>query len=87
MSYCIATVNIRKIVKVVSSVLCLVEKKTQVLFLLHFVSKICLWFPGNLIADGMVYQNLRHPDDTHWNDVAIALLNGGSIRASLDRGK
>ena len=74
MSYCIATVNIRKIVKVV-------------LFLLHFVSKICLWFPGNLIADGMVHQNLRHSDDTHWNDVAIAILNGGSIRASLDRGK
>ena len=46
-----------------------------------------LWFPGNLIADSMINQNLRHPDDLQWNDVSIAIVNGGGIRASIDRGE
>ena len=86
MSYCIATVNIRKIIK---------SGRFSFVFGRHenaglVLGAFCvgnLWFSGNLIADGMVHQNLRHPDDTHWNDVAIAILNGGAIRASLDRGK
>ncbi|XP_076445774.1 snake venom 5'-nucleotidase-like [Babylonia areolata] len=41
---------------------------------------------GNLIADGMVMQNLRHSDSTAWNHVAIALQNSGGIRASISKG-
>ncbi|XP_046575024.1 snake venom 5'-nucleotidase-like [Haliotis rubra] len=41
---------------------------------------------GNLIADGMVHQNLKHSDSMEWNHVAIAFMNGGGIRASIQRG-
>ncbi|XP_071505522.1 snake venom 5'-nucleotidase-like [Diadema antillarum] len=41
---------------------------------------------GNLIADGMVSQNNKNPDELRWNDVGIALMNGGSIRASINKG-
>ncbi|XP_002741914.1 snake venom 5'-nucleotidase-like [Saccoglossus kowalevskii] len=39
---------------------------------------------GNLIADAMVHQNIKHPDETRWNHVSIALMNGGGIRDSVD---
>nr|XP_054753897.1 snake venom 5'-nucleotidase-like [Lytechinus pictus] len=41
---------------------------------------------GNLIADAMVSQNNKNPDELRWNDVGIALMNGGSIRASISQG-
>ncbi|XP_067675672.1 snake venom 5'-nucleotidase-like [Haliotis asinina] len=41
---------------------------------------------GNLIADGMVHQNLKHSDSMEWNHVAIAFMNGGGIRASIQKG-
>ncbi|XP_074657976.1 5'-nucleotidase-like [Tubulanus polymorphus] len=41
---------------------------------------------GNLISDGLVMQNLRHPDGSQWTNVSIALVNSGSIRNSLTEG-
>lgn len=41
---------------------------------------------GNLIADAMVVQNVRHSDSMEWNHVAIALVNSGGIRAPLTKG-
>ncbi|XP_071112388.1 snake venom 5'-nucleotidase-like [Haliotis cracherodii] len=41
---------------------------------------------GNMIADGMVHQNLKHSDSLEWNHVAIAFMNGGGIRTSIERG-
>ncbi|XP_033739374.1 snake venom 5'-nucleotidase-like [Pecten maximus] len=41
---------------------------------------------GNMIADGMVYQNLRHADSLATSRIFIALVNSGSIRASFDPG-
>ncbi|XP_046574533.1 snake venom 5'-nucleotidase-like [Haliotis rubra] len=41
---------------------------------------------GNLIADAMVHQNLKHSDSLYWNHVAIAFMNGGGIRASIRKG-
>ncbi|XP_071112386.1 snake venom 5'-nucleotidase-like [Haliotis cracherodii] len=41
---------------------------------------------GNLIADGMVHQNLKRSDSLEWNHVAIAFMNAGGIRASVERG-
>ncbi|XP_067674620.1 snake venom 5'-nucleotidase-like [Haliotis asinina] len=41
---------------------------------------------GNLIADAMIHQNLKHSDSLEWNHVAIAFINGGGIRASLQKG-
>ncbi|XP_078001428.1 snake venom 5'-nucleotidase-like [Glandiceps talaboti] len=38
---------------------------------------------GNLIADAMVHQNIKHPDGVKWNDVSIAIMNSGGIRTSL----
>lgn len=42
---------------------------------------------GNLVSDGMVSQNNKNPDELRWNDVGIALMNAGSIRASISQGK
>ncbi|KAK7108614.1 hypothetical protein V1264_016316 [Littorina saxatilis] len=42
---------------------------------------------GNVVADSMVFQNLRHPDELHWNDVSIALANGGAVRSSIGKGE
>lgn len=42
---------------------------------------------GNAIADGFVYQNLKDADDINGTRVFISLVNAGSIRASIDRGK
>lgn len=41
---------------------------------------------GNVFADAYVYRNLRFPDQQQWNDVAIAVVNGGSVRASIQKG-
>lgn len=42
---------------------------------------------GNAIADGFVYQNLKDADDINGTRIFISLVNAGSIRASIDRGK
>ncbi|EDV20502.1 5'-nucleotidase [Trichoplax sp. H2] len=39
---------------------------------------------GNLFTDAMVHQYLRNPSSTAWNDVGIALCNGGGIRNPID---
>lgn len=41
---------------------------------------------GNLITDAMVWKYLTSFDDSQWNDVSIAVFNGGGIRASIERG-
>lgn len=41
---------------------------------------------GNMIADGMVYQNLKHADSLAASKIFIALLNSGSIRSSFNPG-
>ncbi|XP_066280832.1 snake venom 5'-nucleotidase-like [Branchiostoma lanceolatum] len=41
---------------------------------------------GNLITNSMVHHNIKHPDETSWNDVAIAVLNSGGIRSIIDQG-
>eukprot|EP00057_Strongylocentrotus_purpuratus_P020076 XP_011674550.1 PREDICTED: 5'-nucleotidase [Strongylocentrotus purpuratus] len=41
---------------------------------------------GNLVSDAMVSQNNKNPDELRWNDVGIALMNAGSIRASISQG-
>ncbi|XP_046374001.2 snake venom 5'-nucleotidase-like [Haliotis rufescens] len=41
---------------------------------------------GNLIADAMVHQNLQHSDSLEWNHVALAFMNGGGIRTSIQKG-
>ncbi|KAL8583251.1 hypothetical protein ACOMHN_043086 [Nucella lapillus] len=41
---------------------------------------------GNVIADAMVVQNLRHSDSMEWNHVAIAIVNSGGIRSTLSKG-
>ncbi|XP_059178705.1 5'-nucleotidase-like isoform X2 [Physella acuta] len=40
---------------------------------------------GNLITDAMIHHNLRRFNGT-WTDAGIALMNGGSIRASINIG-
>ncbi|XP_046574520.1 5'-nucleotidase-like isoform X2 [Haliotis rubra] len=41
---------------------------------------------GNLIADSMVHRNLKFCDPLAWNHVAIAFMNAGGIRTSIQRG-
>ncbi|XP_041352269.1 snake venom 5'-nucleotidase-like [Gigantopelta aegis] len=41
---------------------------------------------GNLVTDGMLHQNLKHPDSTEWNHVSIAVMNAGGIRSSVQQG-
>ena len=38
------------------------------------------------MTDGMLHQNLKHPDSIEWNHVAIAVMNSGGIRASIQQG-
>ncbi|XP_048841062.1 5'-nucleotidase [Brienomyrus brachyistius] len=39
---------------------------------------------GNLICDAMVHHNIKYADEVQWNHVSSCILNGGSIRASID---
>ncbi|XP_055954715.1 snake venom 5'-nucleotidase [Patella vulgata] len=41
---------------------------------------------GNLIADSMVHQNLKHSDSLEWSDVSIAIMNSGGIRSPVSKG-
>ncbi|XP_063404663.1 snake venom 5'-nucleotidase-like [Mytilus trossulus] len=41
---------------------------------------------GNLIADGMVHQNLLHADSVDGTKVFISIINSGSIRSSIEKG-
>ncbi|CAH1233389.1 NT5E [Branchiostoma lanceolatum] len=38
---------------------------------------------GNVMADAVVRQNLKTPDEEKWADVPIALWNGGNVRAPI----
>ncbi|CAC5363132.1 NT5E [Mytilus coruscus] len=40
---------------------------------------------GNLIADGMVHQNLLHADSVDGAKVFISIVNSGAIRSSIER--
>ncbi|KAJ8315770.1 hypothetical protein KUTeg_007920, partial [Tegillarca granosa] len=42
---------------------------------------------GNLIADGLVHQNLKYADSINYTHVFISLVNGGSIRSTFERDK
>ena len=42
---------------------------------------------GNLITDAMVWKYVTSFDENVWNDVSIAVMNGGGVRASIPRGK
>ncbi|XP_023665917.1 5'-nucleotidase [Paramormyrops kingsleyae] len=39
---------------------------------------------GNLICDAMVHHNIKYADEVQWNHIGSCILNGGSIRASID---
>ncbi|XP_077977813.1 5'-nucleotidase-like [Glandiceps talaboti] len=41
---------------------------------------------GNMILDALIHQNIKEPDELRWNHVAVALWNGGGIRASIKQG-
>lgn len=41
---------------------------------------------GNFIADAMVYQYARDYEGDYWTDAAIAIIQAGGIRTSLDIG-
>ncbi|XP_064630931.1 snake venom 5'-nucleotidase-like [Lineus longissimus] len=41
---------------------------------------------GNFIADGMVHQNLDHPDGVYWTRASIGLMNSGGIRTAISKG-
>lgn len=41
---------------------------------------------GNFIADSMVFDYARSYKGEYWTDAAIALIQGGGIRTSLDKG-
>ena len=45
-------------------------------------------FSGNLILDGMVYENLNtgNPSEDEWAKSPIGFWNGGGIRNSLKKG-
>lgn len=40
---------------------------------------------GNLITDAFVHMYQKHPDETAWADVSIAMWVGGGIRSSIDK--
>ena len=42
---------------------------------------------GNLIADAYLWSLITFPDEEGWNEVSIAVQNGGGIRASILRGR
>ncbi|XP_056436708.1 snake venom 5'-nucleotidase-like [Gadus chalcogrammus] len=39
---------------------------------------------GNLICDAMIHNNIKYADELQWNHVAACILNGGSVRTSID---
>ncbi|XP_041716774.1 5'-nucleotidase [Coregonus clupeaformis] len=39
---------------------------------------------GNLICDAMVHHNIKYADELQWNHVSSCILQGGSIRSSID---
>ncbi|MBN3301751.1 5NTD nucleotidase, partial [Amia calva] len=39
---------------------------------------------GNLICDAMIRNNIKYPDELQWNHVSACILNGGTIRSSID---
>ena len=41
---------------------------------------------GNLVADAYIQQHLQVPNERHWNDVGIALMNAGGIRSTVQPG-
>ena len=41
---------------------------------------------GNLIADAYLWSLVTYPDEEGWNDVSIAIQNGGGVRTSILRG-
>ena len=40
---------------------------------------------GNLIADAIVKMSQQTPDNTRWATVVLGIMNGGGIRASIDK--
>ena len=40
---------------------------------------------GNLITDAFVHMYQKHPDETAWADVSIAMWVSGGIRSSIDK--
>eukprot|EP00794_Sanderia_malayensis_P002836 gene2836-3279_t len=40
---------------------------------------------GNLITDAFVHMYQKHPDETRWADVSIAMWVSGGIRSSIDK--
>ena len=41
---------------------------------------------GNMIADANLWSLITFPDEEGWNEVSIAIQNGGGVRASILRG-
>ena len=41
---------------------------------------------GNLIADAYLWSLVTFPDEEGWNEVSIAIQNGGGVRTSILRG-
>ncbi|XP_072043474.1 snake venom 5'-nucleotidase-like [Amphiura filiformis] len=41
---------------------------------------------GNLITDAMIWKYTSSLDNTKWNNVSLAVMNGGGIRASIEEG-
>ncbi|KAH8316327.1 hypothetical protein KR067_005184, partial [Drosophila pandora] len=40
---------------------------------------------GNLISDAMVFTRVMENEDNHWTDAPIGLIQGGGIRASIEK--
>ena len=40
---------------------------------------------GNLLTDAFVHMYQKHPDETAWADVSIAMWVSGGIRSSIDK--
>ena len=47
---------------------------------------VSIFLTGNVVADGMVHQNLLHADSIDGAKVFISLVNSGAVRASIERG-
>ena len=61
------------------------------IFYVGSVYKIILSFfllsnTGNVVADGLVHQNLLHADSVDGTKVFISIVNSGSIRGSIQPG-
>jgi len=66
-------------------------KVTEIYFYVGPVNKIILSFfllsnTGNVVADGLVHQNLLHADSVDGTKVFISILNSGSVRSSIQPG-